>query len=170
MFVIIASLAGCSGLSLPTASLEQPPSGASGPRWSLVALQGISGASPAFTQQLTRQLNSRAQTDAIALLVDPALNADVRLEGMLSLSRDKDKDGKSALRYVWIIRDGKGVAVQTFEGAEAVKLPLIGQDPWTWVPASAIEAMADRAVGALAPHLRPSDIVSATVAPGPKSP
>ena len=166
---VCMGLAGCTGLS-STASLEQPPSGASGPRWSLVTLHSIAGASPAFTQQLTRQLNVRSQEDSIALVVDPAVNSEVRLEGLLSLSREKDRDGRSSLRYAWIIRDAKGTALQTIEGVEPVKLPISEQDPWSWVPTAVVVAIADRAVAAVGPLLRRGDIVSATITTAPKLP
>ena len=164
-----AALTGCSGAGgLSPAVLDQPPSGASGPRWSLVTLQGIAGAPPGFTQQLTRALNALAQDKAIALLVDPALNADLRLEGIVSLSREKSKDGRGTLRYAWIVRDNKGVAIQTVDGVDAVKLPVSDQDPWNWIPTSTVATMADRALTALAPHLQPSDIGAGVVASAPK--
>ncbi len=162
---LLCVLGGCAnspGLSLTSpAGLEQPPSGAAGPKWSLVSLQGISGATPGFTQQLVRSLNGQAQEKSIALLVDPGSSADLRIEGILSLTRNKN--GQGTLRYAWIVRDVKGVAVQTVDGSETVKMPRIEQDAWNWIPVSVADGIAASAVVAMLPHLKPSEIVAGSL-------
>ena len=159
-------LGGCGNQSLldmgaKPVTLTAVPAGAAAPKWSLVSFPRLSGVPPEFALQLTREIDAKARPQAIALLVDATSPTDVVLRGSLTMTRDNQS---AKIFYRWDVTVPAGKQIQRIEGSEISVVPKETKEPWVWVSPRIISLIADKAMEAMLPHLRPTNIVSATEA------
>jgi hypothetical protein len=113
----------------------------------MVGLQLVWGATPAFKEQLTRELNLSAERRELALIVDQSAGRPERsIKGFLSVDRDS---GKPRLVYVWTIFDRDGNKLQQISAEEPLTAARPGADLWSAVPPAVVSSMAERVMAAV---------------------
>lgn len=167
--LVAGALSGCSGLAsldtpLTPSALQSSVPGLPPVKWSLVALPPITGAPAGFTDNLIREINAKAKSVNIGLLVDPTAQADVKLQGSLTMTRDSQT---AKIFYRWDAIDAKGALLQRVEGVATSVVPKSANEPWVWVSPAVIAEISNKAVSTMTAHARQSEIVSSPVATAP---
>ena len=165
--MVAASILGaCSGgPSLPdlnalSLASEPKPAPVAAPKWTMVALRPLVGMSPAFGQQVLRQVNDRATGRSIALMIDPDAKAELTLVGYFTTRPDKKT---TVFDYTWDVVDANGGLVNRVSGSETAIQPKKGGDPWSALSPQATANIADKALDALAADTAKSSVSTASI-------
>lgn len=101
----------------------------------------IVGAPLNVVTPLTHRLNTDAQAKGVAIAPPNDPTATYVMKGYFSALAENDQ---TTVLYVWDVLDKSGTRLHRIQGQEKVK--GVSPDSWSAVPASAMEAIADRTI------------------------
>lgn len=96
--------------------------------------------------ELTRQLNDAASDQGIALVIDPAVKADLTLRGYVTAMR---KGPSVNISYLWDVLDSNGKRVTRLSGEETLKDDVNGREPWDAVTPVVSRMIAQKTINQL---------------------
>lgn len=146
--LLLGGLSACSSGAIDDPKLRLTEGAAATPFPALVAFKPLGGGAPeAVSQRLMLQLNSAATKRNIAILVDPGAKAPRSLQGNIWLRPDVSG---TKLVHVWDVMGETGERLSRSRGEEPLAQASASGDPWSAVTQAQIDAVADKALAALA--------------------
>jgi hypothetical protein len=99
----------------------------------------IIGAPVSVVTPLTHRINDDARAKGVELASNNAADAAYVMKGYFSVLSE---DNETTVLYVWDVMDASGNRLHRIQGQE--KVPGASADSWSIVPASAMQAIADK--------------------------
>jgi len=101
----------------------------------------IIGAPVSVVTPLTHRINDDARAKGVELASNNAADAAYVMKGYFSVLSE---DSETTVLYVWDVMDASGNRLHRIQGQE--KVPGASADSWSIVPASAMQAIADKTI------------------------
>ncbi len=148
--VAAVAVAGCANALPEAGGMTEPKSTAKARPAAkpvrMVVLRPIAGPPAAVSDRIVRAMNDAANSQNVALIVDPTIDAPTALSGVVVA--DTSRAG-TRFTFVWDLIDASGKRIDRISGEESFPSGAGNADVWESVPPAALKTMTDKVLASL---------------------